>query len=244
MIYIHTNKFSIKKKIILLFISILTITTTFAQKGRVTSATILLDQGDEAKAKTAIDEALANKKSNTWPKTYIVAAQVYRALYKKDKEMYVDGILKAVVFYEQAIEFDKKGNEKGKQVGHYKKEIGQELIFFGNELTNAGVEAFNIEDFDRAVKAFSGLLEFNKNEYLVDMQGEKVDTAIIYNAALASYNAKEWENADKYFTQAIDLKYGGGDAVLLLNQVYQTTGDSVKMADNLKKGFEIYPEDS
>ncbi len=230
------------KKIILLFISVLTITTTFAQKGKVTAAESLLAEGSTDKAKEAIDLAVANEKSNTWPKTYIVAAKVYTQLYKDGKDS--DGVIKAADFYEKAIEFDKKGNEKGKQIGRYKKEIGQALVFFGNELTNAGVEAFNKEDFAGAVKAFSSILDLNENEYAIAIQGEKLDTSIMYNAALAAYNGEDWANAEKYFAEAIDLKYGGGDAVLLLHQVYQNAGDSAKMDANLQKGFELYPEDS
>ncbi len=239
---IHTLKLNKMKKIILLFISVLTITTTFAQKGKVTAAESLLAEGSTDKAKEAIDLAMTNEKSNTWPKTYIVAAKIYTQLYKDSKDS--AGVIKAAEYYEKAIEFDKKGNEKGKQIGRYKKEIGQALVFFGNELTNAGVEAFNKENYTAAVKAFSSILDLNKNEYAIAIQGEKTDTSIIYNAALAAYNGEDWENAEKYFGQAIDLKYGGGDAVLLLDQVYQNAGDSTKMDANLKKGFELYPEDS
>ena len=229
------------KKIILLLISAIAVSGIFAQKGKVTTATTLLDQGDVTKAKEAIDAALASEKSNTWPKTYIVAAKVYTKLAKDGQDD--QGIIKASEFYSKAIEFDKKGDEKGKKIGRYKNEIGQELLFFSNELTNAGVQAFNKEDFANAVKAFENLLEINTNEYAVAIQGEKVDTAIIFNAALAAYNAKDWTAAEKYFNQSIDLKYGGGDAVLLLHQVFGSAKDSTKMGANLIKGFETYPED-
>ncbi len=229
------------KKIILLFVCIIAFSATYAQKGKVTTAVTLLDQGDVDKAKEAIDAALTNEKSDSWPKTYIVAAKVYTKLAKDGKDS--EGIIKASGFYKKAIEFDKKGDEKGKKIGRYKNEIGQALLFFGNELTNAGVEAFNKEDFSGAVKAFESLLDLNSNEYAVAIQGEKVDTAIIYNTALAAYNAKDWTAAEKYFNQSIDLKYGGGDAVLLLHQVLGSAQDSAKMGPNLIKGFETYPED-
>lgn len=229
------------KKTVLFLAAVLTFSVGMAQKGKVTTATTLLDQGDVDKAKVAIDEAIANEKSNTWPKTYIVAAKVYTKLAKDGKDD--QGVIKAFEFYNKAIEYDKKGDAKGKKIGRYKTEIGQSLLLFSTELTNTGVEAFNKEDFAGAVKAFDGLLKLNVNEYLVGLQGEKLDTAIIFNAALAAYNGKDWKTAEKYFNQSIDLKYGGGDAVLLLHQLYSTTGDSVKMGGNLIKGFETYPED-
>ncbi len=229
------------KKTILLLVSVIAFSTAFAQKGKVTTATTLLDQGDVEKAKEAIDAAMTNEKSEAWPKTYIVAAKVYTKLAKDGKDD--QGIIKASKFYEKAIELDKKGDAKGKKIGRYKNEIGQALLFFGNELTNAGVEAFNKEDFSGAVEAFENLLALNSNEYAIAMQGEKVDTAIIYNTALAAYNAKDWTAAEKYFDKSIDLKYGGGDAVLLLHQVLGSAQDSAKMGPNLIKGFETYPED-
>ncbi len=230
------------KKIILLLISVLTFSVTFAQKGKVTTAITLLDQNMVDKAKEAIDEAVQNEKSKDWPKTYIVAAQVYSRLAKEGKDK--EGILKAFDFYKKAIELDKKGNDKGKQIGRYKDEIGQKLLLFSTELTNVGVEGFNSEDFNQALSAFESLLELNKNDYLIAIQCEKVDTAIIYNTALAAYNAKDWDAAEKYFNKTIGLKYGGGDVVLLLHQVYSFSGDSAKMGDNLIRGFETYPEDA
>ncbi len=229
------------KKIVLFLTVALSASGVFAQKGKVTSAETLLSSGDADKAKTAIDEAMANEKSNTWPKTYIVAGKVYTALDKAGKDD--EGVIKAYSFFEKAIELDQKGDENGKKVGKYKKEISQQLLFFSNELTNAGVEAFNKSEFTDAVTAFEDLLKLNEHPYMVEMQGAKVDTAIIYNTALAAYNGEIWDAAEKYFDQSIDLKYGGGDAVLLLHQVYSTTGDSTKMGPNLIKGFETYPED-
>jgi tetratricopeptide (TPR) repeat protein len=230
------------KKTILLFVSVITLSAAMAQKGKVTTATTLLDQGDAEKAKTAIDAALQDEKSNTWPKTFIVAGQVYQKLAKEGKDD--QGVIKAYEYYMKAIELDKKGDAKGKKIGRYKGEIGKQLVFFTNELTNAGVQAFNKEDFAGAVAAFEDLLALNANDYMIEVQGEKVDTAIIYNTALAAYNAKDWTNAEKYFNQAIDLRYGGGDAVLLLHQVFGSAKDSVKMGPNLIKGFETYPEDN
>ncbi len=230
------------KKTVLFLAAVMIFSVAFAQKGKVTTATTLLEQGDAVKAKEAIDAALASVKSNTWPKTYIVAAKVYTKLAQDKKDE--TGIIKAYNFYLKAIELDKKGDAKGKKIGKYKKELGQALLFFGNQMTNSGVEAFNKEDFATAVTAFDGLLNLNTNEYLVEVQGEKFDTTIVWNAGLAAYRGKDWPNAEKYFNQSIDVKYGGGDAVMLMHQMFAESGDSAKMGPNLIKGFETYPEDN
>ncbi|MBS2097533.1 tetratricopeptide repeat protein [Carboxylicivirga linearis] len=226
------------KRVALLTLLVLGITTAFAQKGKVAAASQFLTTNDLDKAKEAIDLALEHEKSIGWPKTYIVAAKVYTEKYKSGKD--IEDMKKAVTYYKKALELDAKGNEKGKQKGKYEKEIQLALTMFKPDLTNAGIDGFNTENFDAALFAFESVLDVNA---LPIMEEEGVDTAIVYNCALAAYNANNWEKSEEYFNKSIDLNYGGGDAVLLLHQVYQTTEDSVKMGENLKKGFETYPED-
>jgi len=227
------------KRVILMFSVFALSVSLFAQKGKVISAETMLSSNDLEGARKAIDEALADEKSNTWPKTYIIAAKVYTKLQQggKDKE----GLSKAMGFYEKAYEFDKKGDAKGKGIGKFEKEITLALTLFKTDLINAGVEGFNTENFPAALNAFEGVLKVGKIANL--SQTNSVDTAIVYNCALAAYNAKDWNKASEYFQQTIDLGYGSGDAVLLLHQVYSNTNDSVKMAENLANGFKKYPTD-
>nr|WP_321452053.1 tetratricopeptide repeat protein [uncultured Carboxylicivirga sp.] len=226
------------KKVALLTLLVLGMTSAFAQKGKVAAASQFLTTNNLDKAKEAIDLALQHEKSIDWPKTYIVAAKVYTEQYKSSKD--IEDMKKAFGFYQKAIELDQKGDAKGKGIGKFEKEIKLALTMFKPDLTNAGIDGFNTENFEAALFSFESVLKVGQ---LPIMEETTVDTAIVYNCALAAYNAKDWAKSEKYFDQAIDLKYGGGDAVLLLNQVFQTTGDSLKIGENLKKGFETYPED-
>lgn len=228
------------KKLALLAILVVSMSVVYAQKGKVSAATGYLDTNDLEAAKKAIDLALEHEKSTDWPKTYIVAAKVYTELSKAGEDD--KGINKAVDFYKKALELDAKGDAKGKNIGKYEKEIKLQLTFFKPDLTNTGIEGFNTEDFNKALFAFENVLYFNNLDMLKE-EGAAVDTSIIYNCALAAFNAKNWSKAEEYFNQSIDLRYGGGDAVLLLDQVFDASGDSLKVADNLKKGFQAYPED-
>ena len=212
----------------------------FAQKGKVISAETMFSSNDIEGAKKAIDEALVDEKSNTWPKTYIIAAKVYTKLQKTGKDN--DGLSKAMSFYEKAVELDKKGDVKGKGINKFEKEITVALTMFKSDLVNAGVEGFNTENYVGALNAFENVLKVEK---LTDTSSgtASVDTAIIYNCALAAYNAKDWTKAENYLQKAINYGYGSGDAVLLLHQVFSNTTDSVKMAENLANGFFKYPSD-
>jgi len=103
------------------------------------------------------------------------------------------------------------------------------------EYKNQGAIAFNNKNYVDALEYFKKSLSISGGYYS--------DDAVAYNAALAAYNGEFWLDAEKYFKLCIDNKYGGGDAVLLLHQVYGTIGNVGKMEDNLIKGFENYPED-
>ncbi|MBS2212156.1 tetratricopeptide repeat protein [Carboxylicivirga mesophila] len=228
------------KRLALFAILIFSISAVFAQKGKVSAASGYLDTNDVDAAKKAIDQAIEHEKSKDWPKTYIIAAKVYTELSKSGQD--ADGIKKAVDFYKKAIELDQKGDAKGKGIGKYEKEIKLQLTFFKPDLTNSGIEGFNTENFEQALFAFENVLYINALPMFQE-EAPGIDTAIVYNCALAAYNAKDWNRAEQYFNQSIDLGYGGGDAVLLLDQVFDASGDSTKVAENLQRGFQKYPED-
>ncbi|MBN2167549.1 MAG: tetratricopeptide repeat protein [Marinilabiliaceae bacterium] len=227
--------------ITLLIIVALNLSVVYAQKGKVYLAKSNLEEMNDLEgAKKAIEDALGHEKSNNWAFTYIVAGKIYRKLAAEGKDP--DGLKKALNYYLKAIELDAKGDEKGKGKGKFKNDLFIDLGLFKNELTSAGVDGFNKEDYTKAIESFESVLTINKTKVLSET--EVIDTAIIYNTALAAYNGKKYDIASEYFKRSIDLEYGGGDAVLLLNQVYITTNDSVEMGKNLKNGFEKYPDDS
>ena len=232
-----------KQIVILLTIVALNFSYLNAQKGKVYAAKTAFDMADMDAAKKAIDEAISsgNEKSDTWPFTYIVAGRIYRKLYEEGKD--TDGLKKALDYYLKAIDLDQKGDAKGKNKGRYKNELFLDIEALRTELTAAGVDGFNKEDYDKAIFAFESILKLN-NKSLLEENSTKIDTAIIYNTALAAYNGEKYDIAEKYFKEAINYGYGGGDAVLLLNQVYVANKDSVQMGENLKVGFEKYPDDA
>lgn len=222
------------KRITLLVSMLVVSASIFAQKGKVAVAESLLTSNDIVGAKSAIDEAMVNEKSNTWPKTFIVAGKVYAKVSEEG------AVIKALEYFEKAKELDQKGDETGKGIGRYDKELTLALTFFKSDLTNAGVAGFEKERFDLALSAFEGILKVNK---MSELTTNVVDTTIIYNCALAAYNNKNWDKAETYFQEAIKYNYAAGDAILLLHQVFTSTNDSAKMVANLKNGFEKYPKD-
>jgi tetratricopeptide (TPR) repeat protein len=224
------------KKLLLIAIALVTVASVFSQKRKVNAAQAYIENGDIQAAEKRMEDVFDHKRSEDWPKTYLVAAQLDAAKYEKQKDTQL--LLNAVDHYMKAIELDKEGR------GRFENEIKVAMTFFLNTITNAGIQAFNEQNYEDAMKLFENVLKINNLEMMKeDQEKEVVDTAIIYNTGLAAYNAQKWETAAEYLKKSIKYNYGGGDAVLLLDQVYGTMGDSAKKAQNLKTGFEKYPED-
>lgn len=226
------------KKLSLLFFSLLCVSVVYAQKGKVSAANNYAETGEWDAAKEAIDAALSNPASNQWPKTYIVAGKVYGALEREGKSKV--GYDKAVEFYKKAIELDAKGDAKGKGINKFNKEIKVALTLLSNDLVNAAVNNFGIENFSGALSNFESILWSNK--FSSTKYDEINDSVFVWNAALAAYNAKDWAKSELYFQKCINFKYPGADAVSLLNNVYTETGDKAKLEANLKNGITLYPD--
>lgn len=212
----------------------------FAQKGKVNLANASLNENDLDNAKLMIDEALANEKSAAWPKTYVIAGKVYSKLQVAKKDSM--GMVKAIEYFDKAMKLDGKGDAKGKNVNKYQKDIKTGLTFLKPDLINVGIEGFNEKNYIKAMTAFEAKIKLDRLGIFKE-DNLPADTVIIYNCALAAYNAEVWDKAEMYFNDALDLGYGGGDVVLLINEVHTQTADSTKMEANLKKGISIYPED-
>lgn len=228
------------KRILLLVFSVLVVASVYSQKGKVTAATAFIDNGDLDAAQARINDALEHDGSKYWPRTYIVAANLATQQYKKSQDL--NKVIEAADYYFKAAELDAKGDAKGKGVGRAEKEIKVALTFFMPELQNAGIEAFNAEDYASAMNIFEKVVDLNKLS-IYESDNLPADSVFIYYTGLAASRSGDWAKAEAYFEEAIDLTYAEGDAVLLLHEVYAQSGDSAKMAPNLKRGFELFPED-
>jgi tetratricopeptide (TPR) repeat protein len=65
----------------------------------------------------------------------------------------------------------------------------------------------------------------------------------MYNAGLASMNAKLYTKAIGYFTDCAKYGYNGGSSYAQIISAYQQLGDTVKSVEVMKQAFEKYPND-
>jgi len=209
---------------------------THAQKGKVTSASNYLTNNEIDKAWEAIQVAEKNEKTANYAKTYYVKGQILQKIGEskdeKIKALAENPLEQAYESYKKAIELDEKG-----KMG---KAIDFQLPMLNNGFINQGVEKFQEKDFAGALKAFEYSLEIGKNPVF----GGVVDTSIIYNAALAAYNGKDYENALKYFGMSKDMNYGGISIYQLMERVYFAQGDSTSAEKLMQEGIQAFPENN
>lgn len=233
------------KKIIFLLAFVFAISGAFAQKGKVTSAQNLKDSGKLDKAFEAIEEAIdpSNEKAGKsipWPKTWEVRGEVFQAIFgSKDanfQKLSDDPLTTALESYKKALELDDKDK--------YSKSVKIKLTLLTNDLTNQAVQAFQDEDYNKALKSFEQIIEIQNVDIVKADNPEVVDTVIIFNAGLAAYNAENYDKAIKYYGEVAELGYNGARTYSLIADSYKHNKDTIGALDALKTGFEKYPEDN
>ncbi len=230
------------KRLLLLFIAAFAVTIAYSQKGKVAAASAFLDNGDLESARTRLNDALKHDKTKGWARTYIVSARLAAEEYNKTNDF--DKILEAVDNYFTANEIDENDDRQGLlgRKGSFQKDIKVGLTFFMPELQNAGVDAFNSENYEVAMNLFRNVIELNKLSVFKE-DNLPIDSMFIYYTGLAASRCKKYDVAEEYFKEAIEIDFGEGDPVLLLHEIYTETKDSTKIGPNLLNGFELYPDD-
>ncbi len=223
------------RKIVVLLLIFAGVGSVFAQKGKVTSANNYLTNGQIVKAWEAIQVAEQHEKTMAYDKTFFVKGKILQAMGESQdaeiKKLVEDPLPKAFEAYKKAIELDEKGN--------ILKSISLSLPMLNNDFINLGVQHFTAKEYAEAVEAFEYSMEIAQ----FDVFGGSIDTIIIYNTALAAYNAEDWDIALKYFNQSKELRYGGTGVYQLINRTYFFMGDSLGAENSMKEGIEAYPDE-
>ena len=209
-----------------------------SQKGKVTSALSLIDQGALDKAKEAIDQAMVNEKSKDWFNTYFAKGKLGQAVFESDnpkfKAFYTDPLGEAYSAFEKAMELDTKGGTK--------KRIITNMIYntLAVNLYTQGSGQFEAKDFTGALKSFETQIIITEGDKYVGV----VDTGMYYNAGLAAINAGKYQDAIKYFDSCIEMKYLGITPHIQVYESYLGLGDTLKAEQYLLDLPGKYPEDN
>jgi tetratricopeptide (TPR) repeat protein len=219
------------KKLFLLLTVISISFSAIAQKGKVTAALSLIDQGTLDKAKEAIDQAMVNEKTMNWFNTYFAKGKLCQAVYKSEdpkfKAYYTDPLGEAYAAYEKAMALDTKGSTK--------KKIITNMVYnsLALDLYSQGGDQFEAKDFDGALKSFETQIKITESDNYVGI----TDTGMYYNAGLAAANSGKHTEAIKYFEKCAEMQYLGVTPYFQISQSYLEMGDTLK-AEELLKGLE------
>jgi tetratricopeptide (TPR) repeat protein len=225
------------KKLFLLTAVIIISLGAFAQKGKVTSALTLIEQGSLDKAKDAIDQAMTDPKTNNWFNTYFAKGKLCQAVFKSDnpkfKAFYTDPLGEAYSAYEKSMELDTKGGTK--------KRIITSMIYnaLALDLYSQGGAQFEAKDYAGALKSFETQIKITESDKYVGV----TDTGMYYNAGLAAMNSTKYDEAIKYFQKCADMKYLGVTPYYQISQSYMEMGDTLKAESLLKSLPEKFPGD-
>ena len=210
------------KKVLLLTAVICISTGVFAQKGKVTSAMTLIEQGTLDKAKEALDQAMTHPKSMNWFNTYFAKGKLCQAVFKSEnpafKAFYTDPLGEAYSAYEKAMELDTKGGIKKRII------TGMVYNSLALDLYAQGGAQFDAKDFDGALKSFESQIKITESDNYVGV----TDTGMYYNAGLAAANAKKHPEAIKYFEKCAEMSYLGVTPYFQISQSYLQMGDTLK----------------
>lgn len=229
------------KKLGTLLLLLIIATTSFAQKGKVTSALSYKEAGEIEKAWETIQYALDTvensraEKAIDWPRSYEVKGEILMEIYRKDISGLVDEpLFEALEAFKTALKYDDKDR--------YSKALVVDLTFLQTDLSNYAIKTYENEQYATAMKCFEKFMEISNISIMKESSEEVIDTAIIYNAGLAAFKAEDWENAIKYFKKSADNDYNGAPSYHFAFQAYQALGDTLKSINILQEGFEKYPE--
>lgn len=223
------------------------------------------DCEDLIKGLQAIEPATKDPKTSTFAKTWYYGGNLYfNSMISEDKackEGYGDAMEKTYEYYMKALKLNIKepsvadldlDNEMdlqkfvqtlhGQDTKHgdltYKFGILQQKFpYLANAFINAGVEAFQTKDFETAKK-------YSEKSVLVNGIIGRFDSLGIYNAALASENLEQYDEALTMYSILAQVGYGGPDIFFYMANVLGKKGEDDKRIEVLNAGLEKYPDNS
>jgi len=225
------------KKFFLLIATISISLGAMSQKGKVTSALSLIEQGSLDKAKDALDQALVDEKSKDWFNTYFAKGKLCQASFESDnpkfKALYADPLDEAYSAYEKSMELDPKGTMKKKII------TGLVYNSLAVNFYAQGSARFEAKDYAGALKSFESQIKITEGDKFIGA----VDTGMYYNAGIASVNAAKYPEAIKYLQKCAEMKYLGITPYFQMSQVYLNMGDTVKAESMLTGLTSKFPND-
>ena len=202
-----------------------------AQNSSVVSAYNYLQDGDLAKAAEFIEPAISHETTSLKEKTWRYRGDIYRLIaldpqHAALKTQFPDAMQKAIESYLKANELDSKGS--------YKTEIVTNLGALQGASLNAGNDAFEAKDYDKAI------LLYGQAEKIATTFGQK-DVDAVFNSALAYDTKGDLAMALKRYDECIALGYPKEDVYRYKSTVQNKLADLDGAIATAEAGLAKFP---
>lgn len=222
------------KRILIVAVLMLTALSQMAQDIKKTKDFITAK--DWAKAKESIDKTMENPKSAKNPEAFYLKAKVYSNLGNDEARVQSFDAIK------KAIELDKTQTMLFLAMDNYAPVFNLYTTSF-----DQGAKAYNEEKYADALQSFKNTLNYGEYIFQQGWGLFKLDTLVTYYSALAAMNAKNTDDAIKYFSVLADSSVHTlpehATAYRYLAKHFYDKKDGDKMHKYINSGLKFYPKD-
>jgi tetratricopeptide (TPR) repeat protein len=219
------------KKLFIITCAAMLSSTAFAQNAEVVNAYNYQRYGELGKAREAIDKAINDAKTGVAAKTWFYRGNIYLDIAESPdaavKALDANAINVAYQSYVKATELDAKKQYQG--------EIKSKMPMIANRLANKGIAEFKNKDFTNAITSFETSVMIGETYF------NKLDTSLLYNAAIAAQNAKDEVKAKQLISRLIDLKYPEPELYRFMANMYKAEKDTTKALEYIQMGKAAFP---
>ena len=228
-----------KRLLSVLFISAVGTTGAMAQTYEDVRNLLVLGQVKAAREK--LDQGMAKPKFAAKPEAYILKATVYGYLLNDSSLASQHGQLEqeAIGAYEKYLEMDPK-----KELINQTPYNNTPITFYSNYFNN-GIKLYNKKDWAAAAESFKHTVKWS--DFIIDnkLASMTLDTTANLLAGASYQNAKNEDEAARYFTRLTDKKIGGEDNEFMyqfLTGYYFRKGDIANFEKIKAAGASLYPK--
>jgi tetratricopeptide (TPR) repeat protein len=232
---------------------------TFGQKKTVKAAAneIKGTSPNIAEARTLIKDALTNPETAELAETWYVAGDIENKQFdmertnemlgKQPNEVTMYSALGAIFpYFEKALEYDKRPDEKGKVKPKYTKDIRAIMLANRPFYSNAGIYYYNNKDYKKAYDNFKLFGDFKKMDLFAGEKwavADSVENQIRYYAGLSAAFIPDHAAAVQIFEEIKDGGVNEADVYRALANEYLQLKDSAGFEKTVADGFKRFPQD-
>lgn len=217
-----------------LFSALFLFQNSFAQKGKITSAQMFMQEGKVMDAKREIDAALQNPEIQTMVKAWFTKGDVYKGIYETTI-FYAQNpncLFEAKDAYLKAYELETNAKKKD--------DVSTPLTMVAGFLFNEGLNRFNSKKNEDAYKHFDASRLINDFLYKNKMT-PTLDTNAIFATAIAGANAQKADEVQPLLESLVEMDYDNPSIYETLAQIYDIQKNKAGLDKVVAKGMKKYP---